>query len=287
MWSPTSYQVIELLTEGADALLYRATRVEDGKPVILKTLPPIYSHVQAQARLRQEYEITQQLDLSGVLGAYSLEHYQNTPFLVLEDCAGQTLSSELKAGPLALKQFFDIAIALVEVVGSIHQQHIIHKHINPASILVSHATRQIKLTDFSIAIRLLRHQQHISRPEGVEGTLAYISPEQTGRMNRPLDYRSDFYSLGATFYEMLTGTVPFPADDPLEVLHGHIARAPRPPHEIVPTVPLIVSHIVLKLLAKSAEDRYQSAYGLKVDLEACRQQWIVTGEIARAHSRRT
>jgi predicted ATPase/signal transduction histidine kinase len=170
----------------------------------------------------------------------------------------------------------------LETVGELHHNNIIHKNINPVdSIFINSATGQVKITNFGIASQISRENQIISNPGMLEGVLAYMSPEQTGRMNRPVDYRTDFYSLGITFYEMLTGVLPFPAVDPLELVHCHIAKQPVSPHELDHTIPGVVSDIVMKLLSKNAEDRYQSAYGIKVDLEECASQWGARGKVEK------
>jgi serine/threonine protein kinase len=169
------------------------------------------------------------------------------------------------AGQLALADFLTLAIRVTDVLGQVHQQHIIHKDVNPANIVCNLATGQVKLIDFGIATLLSRESPVFCHPRVLEGTLAYMSPEQTGRMNRAVDYRTDFYSLGATFYELLTGQVPFPTTAPVELVHAHLARQPVPPHHLRPEIPPVLSAVVMKLLAKNPTERYQSAYGLKAD----------------------
>ena len=145
--------------------------------------------------------------------------------------------------------------------------------MNPGNVLVNLETGTVKLIDFGISSKVELHAHHLGNPARLEGTLAYISPEQTGRMNRVVDYRTDFYSLGVSFYEMLTGALPFPSCDPMELVHSHIARTPEPPHRVRPDVPEALSALVLRLMAKDADQRYQSAQGLLADLEECRRQW--------------
>ncbi|HEY0737821.1 MAG TPA: AAA family ATPase, partial [Herpetosiphonaceae bacterium] len=172
-----------------------------------------------------------------------------------------------------------IAIQLADILGAVHQKGIIHKDIKPQNIIYNPKTSQVKLTDFAISTLLSQESQQPTNTRNLEGSLPYMSPEQTGRMNRAVDYRSDCYSLGVTFYELLTGDLPFQASDPIELVHAHIARMPVPPHEVKPAIPRAISDIVMKLLAKTAEDRYQNAYGLKTDLQHCLDQWSTTGRI--------
>jgi predicted ATPase/serine phosphatase RsbU (regulator of sigma subunit)/tRNA A-37 threonylcarbamoyl transferase component Bud32 len=167
----------------------------------------------------------------------------------------------------ALNSFIPLAIQITEALGNIHAANIIHKDINPANIVWNQETNQLKIIDFGIASRLPRENPVLKNPEQLEGTLAYISPEQTGRMNRSLDYRTDLYSLGVTFYELLTGKLPYESTDALELVHCHIAKTPKPVSEMNPEIPPIISDIVMKLMAKNVEDRYQSAFGVKFDLE--------------------
>ncbi len=182
-------------------------------------------------------------------------------------------------GGISVSDFLPLAIQIADALGQIHTTNIIHKDINPANIVWNKATNQLKIIDFSIASRLPRENPTLKNPEQLEGTLAYISPEQTGRMNRALDYRTDLYSLGVTFYELLTGKVPFESDSALELVHCHIAKTPVPVSEINPDVPPIISDIVMKLMAKNVEDRYQSAFGIKADLQECKLQFVKTTHI--------
>jgi serine/threonine protein kinase len=180
---------------------------------------------------------------------------------------------------MPLDRFFPLALRVTAALAELHRNRILHKDIKPQNLLYNPDTGEVKITDFGIASRAPRESQSLPHSGLIEGTLAYMAPEQTGRMNRCVDERTDLYSLGVTFYEMLAGTLPFQARDPVEWVHCHIAQEPRPPHAIVPSVPPVLSAIVLKLLAKAAEERYQSARGLLHDLQACSDRWREHGTI--------
>jgi PAS domain S-box-containing protein len=268
--------------ESLASLVYRGIREQDDCAVIAKVLKQDYPSPQELTRYRQEYEITRSLNIEGVVKAYSQQDYQRTLVILLEDFGGESLEcwmrQQLDFSPMPLSVFLNMAIAITDTLGKIHAAHIIHKDINPGNIVFNPNTGVVKIIDFGIATRFSRTNPTFKSLYLLEGTPAYLSPEQTGRMNRMLDYRTDFYSLGATFYELLTGQLPFPTTDLLELVHCHIARPPTPPHPIH-TIPKAVSDIVMKLMAKNAEDRYQSAWGIKADLERCAQQLAEMGQI--------
>jgi serine/threonine protein kinase len=281
--------------ESSASLVYRGVRVQDNRPIaqsaapeaiVVKLLKQDYPSPQELTRYRQEYEITRSLDLAGVVKAYSQQDYQRTLAILLEDFGGESIARWMEQRPEAfcpmpLADFFRLAIQLVDILGKIHAANIIHKDINPSNIVLNLETGVVKIIDFGIATRFNRTNLTFQSPHQLEGTLAYLSPEQTGRMNRWLDYRTDFYSLGVTFYELLTGQLPFPTTDILELVHCHIAKQPVPPHELNPRIPKPVSDLILKLMAKNADDRYQSAWGIKVDLERCDRQFAESGQIDR------
>ncbi|MBD3558644.1 serine/threonine-protein kinase PknK, partial [Planktothrix sp. FACHB-1355] len=275
----TGYDISALIYESTNSLVYRGRRSRDNLPVILKVLKQDYPTPQELTRYKQEYEITSNLNLEGVVKAYELQQYQNTLVMILEDFGGESLKILMSYRKFSLSDFFVIAIQVVDILGQIHQQNIIHKDINPSNIVFNPETQKVKIIDFGISTVLTREQLTLKNPNLLEGTLAYMSPEQTGRMNRSLDYRTDFYSLGATFYELLTNKLPFEAIDLMELVHCHIAKQPHHPQKINPQIPKAVANIVIKLLAKTAEDRYQSAWGIKADLEKCLWQ-LQTGNIA-------
>jgi len=268
-----------LLYESANSLVYRAIREADKGPIILKLLKESYPTPQELVRYRTEYRITQELKEPGVVQVYELQKYQNSLVMFVEDFGGESLKIWMQQRKFSLKEFLQIAIATTEILGQIHRANIIHKDINPSNIVYNPQTKQLKIIDFGISTQLSRETPILKNPGVLEGTLAYISPEQTGRMNRSLDYRADFYSLGVTFYELLTGKLPFDTEDALELVHCHIARQPLSPQEIKPEIPLIISLLVSKLMAKNAENRYQTALGIKHDLEMCLLQLQETHSI--------
>ena len=276
----TNYVISEIVYEGINTRIYRARRRSDFLPVIIKTLKAEYPTIDEITRLRHEYKILQTLaNVQKIVKVHSLETTENVFALILEDFDGVSFRQILNSENLPILSFLPIAIQLSETIHEIHKYHIIHKDINLQNIVLDPQTWTVKLIDFSIASRLSKETPAISNADKLEGTLAYMSPEQTGRMNRFVDYRTDFYSLGVTFYEMLTGKLPFTTTDALELVHCHIAVNPVPPHELFPEIPKEVSDIVMKLMAKNAEDRYQSALGLKADLETCLNQLQTHGEI--------
>ncbi|WP_026082445.1 AAA family ATPase [Mastigocladopsis repens] len=287
MISISSIVVQVKIYESTNSLVYRAIRKQDNIPVILKVLKDDYPTQNQLTRYKQEYKITRFLNQEGVIGviqAESIQEYQRTLVIILEDFGGESLEKLMKASvgaycPMPLPEFLSLAIKITDILGKIHATNVIHKDINPSNIVLNPKTGLLKIIDFGIATVLTRENPTFKNPNVIEGTLAYMSPEQTGRMNRTLDYRTDFYSLGVTFYELLTGKLPFATDDVLELVHCHIAQQPLPPHIVNSEIPLIVSDIVMKLMAKNAEQRYQSAWGLLADLEECLSQIQRNGKI--------
>jgi predicted ATPase/serine phosphatase RsbU (regulator of sigma subunit)/tRNA A-37 threonylcarbamoyl transferase component Bud32 len=285
-----NYQISTQIYESANSLVYRGIRKKDNQLIILKVLKEDYPTPEELTRYRQEYEITHDLDLAGVIKVYGIEKYQNTLVIILEDFGGESLKNILNLpqplftkegsvppfekgglGGILLSDFLPLAIQIADTLGQIHAQNVIHKDINPANIVWNQNTNQVKIIDFGISTRLPRENPTLRNPNQLEGTLAYISPEQTGRMNRALDYRTDLYSLGVTFYELLTGQLPFNSEVLLELVHAHLAKMPATPTQLNPEIPQIISDIIMKLMAKNAEDRYQSAFGVKADLEKCQE----------------
>ncbi|NEQ36404.1 MAG: AAA family ATPase [Okeania sp. SIO3I5] len=278
--SNTNYQIIAKVYESDNSLIYRAILKPDNQAIILKILKENYPTPSQLTQYRQEYEILRSLDVDSIIKAYDLQRYENSLIMLLEDFGGESLKSLLPQSKLNLENFLTIAIKTTESLAAIHQANIIHKDINPANIVYHSQTGQLKIIDFGISTRLSQEFLTVLLPHQLEGTLAYIAPEQTGRMNRGIDYRCDLYSLGVTFYELLTNKLPFETTDPMELVHCHIAQQPLPVHKLIPDVPNSVSNIVSKLLAKTPEERYQSAWGIKADLETCLHQLKTLGEIS-------
>ncbi|MBE8988749.1 ATP-binding sensor histidine kinase [Nostoc sp. LEGE 12450] len=284
MVSIPGYHVSKELYNGSRTLVYCANRENDQKSVVIKLMKTVYPSFIELIQFRNQFTIAKNLNLPGIIQTYNLETYQNGYALVMEDFGGISLKDYLTSVEtryiVSLQEFLQVAIALCNTLDILIRHRVIHKDIKPANILINPQTKEVKLIDFSIASLLPRETQILMSPNVLEGTLSYLSPEQTGRMNRGIDYRTDFYSLGVTFYELLTGQLPFQSHDPMELLHCHIAKLPLLVHEINPQIAPVLSSIVNKLMAKNAEDRYQSAFGLKYDLENCLHQLKETGEIA-------
>ncbi|PHJ59219.1 hypothetical protein VF14_16795 [Nostoc linckia z18] len=274
------YNVTQEIYNGSRTVVYRGHR-KDGKPVAIKLLKNPYPSFSELVQFRNQYTIAKNLNSPLIVQTYSLEPYHNGYMLVMEDFGGISLKEWRVRGNLqSLQEFLEIAIALCDTLNLLYNERIIHKDIKPSNILINPETRQVKLIDFSIASLLPRETQTLVNPNILEGTLAYISPEQTGRMNRGIDYRTDFYSLGVTFYELLTGELPFKANDPMELVHSHIAKLPEQlTSKSEKEIPQVLDDIVMKLMAKNVEERYQSVLGLKFDLEKCLHQLLVSGKI--------
>lgn len=282
------YQIIEEINQSQKALVYRAIYQEDGTPVIIKVMRNDYPTFNEFIQFRNQYIITKNIDFPGIVKPLALESDSNSLALVMPDEGYISLDRQMqqwerKKHPKFLSNFLDIAMQLIEIIFKMHQNRVIHKDIQPQNILIHPQNNRVQLIDFSLASLLPKERQEIVNHNALEGTLAYMSPEQTGRMNKGIDYRSDFYSLGVTLYELLTGELPFNSKEPIELICAHIAQLPIPPSERVKNngfeIPQIVADIVMKLMAKMPEERYQSALGLRFDLEICQQQWEKTGKI--------
>ncbi len=275
---PSGYVLVPL-RESAEFTLYRGRKHDDPSPVLAIALSTEQPSPQSIRRLEHEYSFAAELDPAWAAKPLAITRHEGRTILILKDPGGQPLDRILERDqgqPLDLTRFLSTAIGLARTLGQVHQHGLIHKDIKPANVLVDD-TGNAWLTGFGIASQLPRERQSPEPPEFIAGTLAYMAPEQTGRMNRSIDSRSDLYSLGVTFYEMLTGSLPFTASDPMEWVHCHIARQPAAPSERLGTVPASVSAITMKLLSKTAEERYQTAAGVESDLRRCLSQWESQG----------
>lgn len=262
------YTVGDVLYQGTRTIIMRGVRDLDGIPVLFKMLQPEYNHTIYTNRLNHEYEISKRIYSPGILKIYESVNTRDAFVLVLEDFGGVPLSELVGSKSTDINLCLDISIKLADILQIIIDSNIVHKDINPKNVLINIDTGEIKLTDFGISV----FSKSIIQEEwsyGLEGTIQYISPEQTGRVNFPVDYRTDFYSLGVTLYQLLTGELPFKSSDILEVVHCHLAKKPMEPHLINKEIPLALSQIVMKLMSKRPDERYQSAYGLKHDLQLC------------------
>src|SRR5215469_14722255 len=273
-----SNYAFEPLREDEEYILYSGRK--DGEPPTILALTPVseYPTLQSLERLEHEFSLRDELDSAWAARPLALTQHHGRTMLVIEDPGGTPLDV-LLGQPLELSRFLRLATSIAAALSRLHHRGHIHKDIKPANILVDAATGAARLTGFGIASRLPRERQTPEPPEMIAGTLAYMAPEQTGRMNRSIDFRSDLYSLGVALYQMLTGALPFIAADPMEWVHCHIARRATPPIERSSNVPAAVSAIVMRLLAKTVEDRYQTAGGVEIDLRRCLAAWETSGRI--------
>lgn len=263
------YTLPQRISQSASTALYRGHRDDDGLRVLAKVLTEEHPSPSELARLRHEFALEKELALDGIIQPVALVERGHGLVLLWNDPAGVPLRMRLAAGPLTLAQALNMAAKTARILERIHRHHIIHRDICPENILVDADAHMVALSGLGIASRLSQESQPISGPCALEGNPTYVSPEQTGRMNRRTDPRSDLYSLGVVLYELLTGTPPFSSQDVMALVYSHLAERPVPPHELVPALPRIVSDLVMRLLEKNAEDRYQYAGGVASDLEEC------------------
>jgi len=274
------YEIGDMIHFGSRTCVFRALRIRDALPVVFKAPTVPIPSVGELGRLRREFTLANAMDHVNVLRYYSMEAFGDSLALALEDFSGVSLKGLIPDHGFSVEMFLKIALQLAEGLDAIHMQKVIHKDIKPSNTLINQETGLVKIIDFGISSQLVQEFRAASSVNRLEGTLAYISPEQTGRMNRPIDYRTDFYSLGVTFYQLLVGNLPFLAEDPLELVHCHLAREVPPIRHIKPEVPAVVVRLVEKLLGKDAETRYQSARGLAADLARCFSELEREGRIS-------
>lgn len=272
----------------ADRLIHESTKSKiyyhqnDSGPLhfVIKELNSGFPSPKDIDQFYNEYDILSKVKLKGSRNIVQKRREKNRHLLYLEWVDGISLKEAFIDKRPDLKQFLNIAIGLCNAITEIHLHKIIHKDISPGNVVVNPVNYQVTLIDFGISSTFDLKQQYIANPEMMEGTLAYNSPEQTGRMNRVVDYRTDLYSMGVSFYELLAGSLPFPSKDALELVYAHIAQVPKPVNEVNPNIPEQIGKIISKLMAKNAEDRYQSAAGVKADFDNCLHDLIQTGTIA-------
>ena len=273
--SSTGFQV---LWEDGERVFCRRNSQGDEAARVLAVLPAAKHPTAVLDRLAHEYELRGALDASWAAKPLELLREEGQTILLLQDPGGEPLD-RLTGSPMALSVFLRLAAELSGALAQLHAGGLVHKDIKPANVLVSASAEKVWLTGFGIASRLRRQRPSPAPPEFLEGTLAYMAPEQTGRMNRSIDSRSDLYALGVVFYEMLTGSLPFTATDPMEWVHCHVARTPAPPNERSRNIPTPLSELIMKLLAKTADERYQTAAGVESDLRHCLTEWERNGSI--------
>ncbi|MES0491878.1 MAG: diguanylate cyclase [Leptospirales bacterium] len=272
------YTIGKEVQKSQKTFVYRAIRIKDNRSVILKILASEYPTEQDFSRLQRELEIIQSLDIDEVVHSYGIHKFNNKAMLVLEDAPGQSLKSMISSQDFSIELFIDIAIKIINGLGKIHQNNIIHKDIKPANIIVNIKDNKIKIVDFNISSFFPKESEQKRILSQVEGSLTYVSPEQTGWMNRLVDYRTDYYSLGVTLYEMLHKAPPFISQDPLEIIHAHLAKRPENLTSLHPEIPEYISQIILKLLSKNAEDRYKTTDGIISDLQHSLKYLTKSGE---------
>lgn len=262
----------------SNSVIYRAFDRDTNERVIVKTLNTELYDSNTLLKLKNEYKLLQRLQGQYVIKAYAFLNLENHFAMLIEDFGGISLDQYLIHNKIGLRDFLYIALEITKCLDHIHKNHVIHKDINPSNIVYNPDNKVIKLIDFGIASEFYFANMEALNPLKLEGRLPYISPEQTGRMNRPVDYRTDFYSLGVTLYELACGILPLISEDPAEIVHFHIAKMPLPAYEVNPAVPKTVSAIIAKLMAKMPEERYKNAHGIMCDLDKCIKQ-LNTGKI--------
>jgi predicted ATPase/signal transduction histidine kinase len=273
------YILTEKIYESQHTRVYRGVQPKQNRSVIIKVPTQDYPSLNEISRFKNQYTIAKNLEIAGVVKPLDLIPYQNSFALILEDFGAISLKEYLNGSSLPVGQFLRIALELSQIVQQLGDRDIVHKDIKPDNILINPQTGEVKLSDFSISARLPKDTHSLKTAGQLQGTLNYIAPEQTGRINRGIDRRTDLYSLGVTFYEMTTGQVPFKINDPVELVYCHLAREARSPDRLNRKLPPILAQIILKLMAKNPEDRYQSARGLSRDLKTCSSQFQSSGTI--------
>ena len=266
------YSVDDAVWEEPASTVRSGTEVGTGRRVLIRVPRSAGRSPEGADRLRRDYEIARTLPPELVVAPIALERIEAGTALVLEDCGARPLQQVVAVRRLNLLEVLDIGAKLAAVVGQLHAKRIVHKNLSPHSVWYDPSTGDVRVTDFGVAANLIEDGLQIPLAGHIEGLLTHIAPEQTGRLVRAVDHRADHYSLGVLLYQLLTGRLPFASSDPLQLVHAHLARVPPAPHAVDPAIPVPVSSIVMKLLAKAPDERYQSAQGLRADLVVCSTQ---------------
>jgi len=267
------YAISKVIYHSRSSIVFKAVNIETEENVIIKQLSGEFNNTVSTAKnLKDEYTLLKKNENEYVVKTYEFVKLDNIFSIIMEDFGGISLKKYTKNNKLESGELLDIATKITACLGYLHNNHVIHKDINPSNIIYNSDTKKIKLIDFGIASGFSYETMQALHPAKLQGTLPYVSPEQTGRMNRPLDYRTDYYSLGVTLYELACGKLPFATKDAGEMVYFHIAKATLPVHEVNPAVPIMVSNIIAKLMAKNPEERYKSTMGILFDFNKCREQ---------------
>lgn len=277
--SLSGYPSLEKIEENRGAIIFRSTHKITNEPVLLSQLKLLKSNPSEIAEFKLEFQAVLKSSCQGVVRPLDLIEEKNGTYLITEDFNGVSVSKLITENRLTLDVFLNIAIRLAQTLGELHQEDIIHRAVTPEHILVDMKSGDVKLTGFGFIAQLTHEYDDLYNPDVVKHALSYMSPEQTGRMNRLIDYRTDLYSLGISLYHMITGVRPFTVNNPMAMFHSHIALNPRTPSEVVPDLPPVISNMIMRLISKNPEDRYQNSFGLKADLETCRDLLAETGTI--------
>ena len=264
------YEVVDQLHEGESSRVYRAVYQPDRSAVVIKVFRPDAPQPAEPEYLQREYDLASTVQGEGILALCALEEHPNTVFMVARDMGGASLDRWLRRRSISVAEGLSVVLQVADALARLHAAGIVHNDLTPENIIWNPDSGQVEIADFGAAFRLTASAASQQMPELPRAQLAYVSPEHTGRIDRAVDHRSDLYNLGVTFYELLSGQRPFQSDDAMTLVHAHLAQRPAPVCDVSPEVPQVVSDIVMKLLEKDPADRYQSAQGLKADLERCR-----------------
>ncbi|MDI9482317.1 MAG: AAA family ATPase [Bacillota bacterium] len=271
MISLAGYKINNEIYKNNRTIVFQGNRLSDNCPVIIKYLNIEYPTSKELSDLTYEYKIMDKISGEGIIKPYALLKCNNSFAIIMEDIDGESIAEIMKSTKLSITEKLLLSIQMTDSLIQVHKENIIHKDVNPSNFIWNRKTNQVKIIDFGISTELAKEDHQSANTMNPDGTLEYISPEQTGRINKPIDYRTDFYSLGITLYELFSGQLPFAGEDESEIVYCHIAKTPVPLCNVNPQIPKFLSDIVMKLISKSAEERYQSASGIKKDLEYCYQ----------------